>query len=383
MTGFFTAPRIAWGPGALEQLSGLGARRAIVVVDPAVFALEAHRRVVEELAKSDTVVEAIDAGTGPDRLDSVDRLAQRLREFGPDWVVAVGGGRTIDGAKAARALFERSDIDLRALTPVTDLPDPPKSRFVAIPTTSGSGADASLTADLVSTDGEPFEVAHRSLVPDWAIVDAHFAESLSNELRSDGGAEALGQAVEAYLSAWSSPFSDALSLAVVRTVVERLSHAVKWSDDPDAKEELHYAATLAGIAASNAQRGVAHALARALAPSTGLSYGRLVGIVLPHVLEFDLPSARERLEAIGASLRRPEESSAVPFSTRLTRLYENARIPRDLAEAGVSESAVVDERAAIVARVLKAPAALANPRVPSPTDVETLLNAVTHGRRAG
>lgn len=379
MTGFFTSPRVAWGPGAVELLSGLGARRALLVVDPAVVAQPGHRRVEEELAKSTTVVEVVDAGPGPDRLDAVARLAKRMTEFAPDWIVAVGGGRALDGAKAARLSFERPDLSLAALTPVFELPEPSRSRLVAIPTTSGSGSDASWSVDLRTVEEEPIELAHRALVPEWALVDASFTGSLSNDLRRDGGVEALAQAIEAYLSAWANPFSDALSLSVARTVFERLPHALKWSDDPDAKEELHYAATLAGLAASNAQRGVAHALARALVEPTGLPYARLLGILLPYVLEFNHPSARDRLEALGTSVRRPEESSPLPIAARLRRFYETIRFPSDLKAAGVPVERLAETQATVIAHALRNPAVLANPRVPSAADLATLLTSATVG----
>jgi alcohol dehydrogenase class IV len=374
MTGFFTAPRIAWGPGAVEQLSGLAARRAFLVVDPAVAARHGHQRVVEELAKSSTVVEVFEAGPEVDRLDSVLELAKRLGDFGPDWLVAIGGGRTLDGAKAARLIFERPDLSLADLTSVFELPDPPRCRLVAIPTTSGSGSDASWSVDLHSPEGEPVELAHRGLVPDWAIVDFGFAESLSNDLLRDGGFEALAQATEAYLSAWANPFSDALAWSVVRTVFERLPHALKWSDDPDAKEAVHFAATLAGLSASNAQRGVAHALARALLRPTGLPYGQLMGMLLPHVLEFDRPSARDRIEALAIAVQSPDDRSSMPLATRLVRMLETLRAPGSLAAAGVDRSRLDAARATIVANTLRSPAVLANPRVPGPHDIELLLD---------
>jgi len=300
-------------------------------------------------------------------------MAKRIAEFGPDWVVAIGGGRTLDGAKAARLLLEKPDLSLLQLTPVFDLPEPPRCRFVAVPTTSGSGAEASWSVDLRSPDGDPIELAHRALVPDWAIVDAGFASSLPNDLRRDGGLESLGQAVEAYLSAWANPFSDALALSVVRTVFERLPHALKWSDDPDAKEALHYAATLAGLAASNAQRGVAHALARALSGPAGLSYGQLVGILLPRVLEFDRPSARDRIEALALAVHTAEDRAPVPFEVRMTRLLETVRAPGSLEAAGVDRSRLDTVRPRVVASALRSPAVLANPRVPGERDLEQLL----------
>ena len=374
MTGFFTSPRIAWGPGAVEQLSGLGARRASVVVDPAVAAHKGHQRVVEELAKSATAVEVVEAGPEADRVDSVAALAERVRNFGPDWVVVVGGGRTIDAAKAARLLLEKPNLSLSGLTPVFELPDPPRCRLAAVPTTSGSGSEASWSVDLwLPEEDRPIELAHRALVPDWAIVDAGCAATLSNELRRDGGLEALAQAVEAYLSAWANPFSDALALSVVRTVFERLPHALKWSDDPDAKEALHFAATLAGLAASNAQRGVAHALARALGPPSGLPYGLLVGVLLPRVLEFDRPSARERIEALALAIHSPDDRAPVPLDVRLARLFENVRAPTSLEAAGIDRARVDAARGRIVANALRSPAVLANPRVPGERDIESLL----------
>ena len=376
MTGFFTSPRIAWGPGAVEQLSGLGARRAALLVDHGVAGHPGPRRVTEELAKSETVVETFEVGVEGDRLDSVGELAQRLAGFGPDWVVAVGGGRTLDTAKAARLLVEKPDLPLPSLTPVFELPDPPRCHLAAIPTTSGSGSEASWSVDLRTLDEEPIELAHRALVPDWAIVDAAFAGGLSNDLRRDGGLESLGQAVEAYLSAWANPFSDALALSVVRTVFERLPHALKWSDDPDAKEALHYAATLAGLAASNAQRGVAHALARALAGPTKLPYGQIVGILLPRVLEFDRPSARDRIEALALTVQTAEDRSPIPFEVRMARLFETLRVPGSLEAAGVDRSRVDAARDRIVASALRSPAVLANPRVPGENDLRLLLTEI-------
>jgi alcohol dehydrogenase class IV len=375
MTGFFTSPRIAWGPGAIEQLSGLGARRAIVVVDPTVARAGGHRRVVEELEKSETTVEVVDDLATPDQRDELDRLAARLRGAGADWVVAVGGGRLIDSVKAARLGAERSELAWESVTPVLDFPDPPRMRCVAIPTTSGSGSEASWTSDLWDPDHSPVELAHRALTPDWALVDPTFAAALPHDLVLDGAFQTLAQATEAYLSAWANPFSDAFAVDAVVTVLDRLPHALRWSDDPDARSALHFAATGAGLAASNAQRGVAHALARSLMPRTGLSYGRLLGILLPHVLEFDRPSARDRIETLTKASARSDDRTSTPLATRLVRTFETFRFPATLSVAGVDRASLDAARSAIVSNTLRSPAVLANPRVPTPVDIERLLEA--------
>jgi alcohol dehydrogenase class IV len=377
MSGFFTSPRIAWGPGAIEQLSGLGARRALLLADPAVAGGAGARRVREELTKSDTVVEEVEGPPEPTRWEAVRRLGLRVRETGVDWIVAMGGGSTIDGAKAARLVAERPEFDGSNAPPLLEVPDPPHIRVVAIPTTSGSGGESSWTADLWAPDGRAVELSYRSLVPEWALVDPEFARSLPAALRLDGAMEALGQGAEAYLSAWANPFSDALALDAVVTVLERLPHAMRWSDDPEAAAALHYAAPKAGLAASNSQRGVAHALARALQPSTGLPYGRLMGIVLPPVLEFDQPSSRDRLERLAAAAPAASEGprTIVPIAERVRRIAELFRFPTSLRGAGVPPDRVVAERSAIVEDTLRSPGVLANPRVPSAAEVEKLLEA--------
>jgi alcohol dehydrogenase len=376
MTGFFTAPRIAWGPGAIEQLSGLGARRALVVVDKSVAQRAGERRVIEELAKSDTHVEVVGDLDEPDHVGSVVRLTERIRTHAPDWLVAVGGGRTIDSAKAARLAAELHGVPIEQVTPVHEVADPPRVRLVALPTTSGSGAEASWTADLIAEDGTPIEVAHRAMVPDWALVDAGLAAGLSADRIVDGAFEAATLAVEAYVSAWSNPFSDALAIDAATTVVRRLPHAIRWSDDPDARAALHYAATVAGLASSNSQRGVGHALARALLEPSGLAYGRLMGMVLPLVVEFDHPSARDRLEALAVAVTSPEENGRVPLPVRLRRLGELAHLPANLRAAGVSTDRVTSAREQVVARTLRSPAVLANPRVPNAEEVQRMLDAL-------
>jgi alcohol dehydrogenase class IV len=331
---------------------------------------------VEELAKSDTAVEVVKDLEAPDRIDSVARLRDRIVAYQPDWIVVVGGGRMVDAAKAARVGAEIPGLSFEALSPMHDFPEPRRIHLAAIPTTSGSGAEASWTSDLIAPDGHPLEIAHRALVPDWALLDPAFAAGLPPDRIVDGAFEAAGLAIEAYVSAWSNPFSDALALDATATILRRLPHALRWSDDPEAKAALHYAATAAGLAASNAQRGVTHGLARALLESTGLPYGRLLGIILPFAVEFDHPSARDRLEALAVAVTSPEESGRVPLPVRLRRLGELARLPATLRAAGASVDRVEASRKVIVARTLASPGVLANPRVPTVADVEALLNVV-------
>ncbi|MGA8664482.1 MAG: iron-containing alcohol dehydrogenase [Thermoplasmata archaeon] len=376
MSGFFLSPRIAWGTGALEQLSGLGVRRAVLLVDPAVARLDGARRLVEELAKCDASVDVETASDRANSLDEVDRVVERYRDHPPDALVALGGGRTIDAAKAVRLRWAHPELSLADLPPIWDPPPAPGVLLVAVPTTSGSGAEAAWSADLRTADGSPVEIAHRSLIPDWALVDPALAAGLAPAALMDGAFEALALAAEAFLSAWANPLSDALAVDAATTIMHRLPHAVRWSDDPDARAALHYAATSAGLAASNAQRGLAHALARALEVPTGVGYARLLGLTLPYVLEFDHPSARDRLETLADRAREHDERGDVGLAPRLRRLYGQLPFPLTVRAAGGSVARAETDRAAIVARTLRSPGALANPRVPSEADLGMLVTAI-------
>ena len=376
MPAFFTGPSIAWGPGAVEQLSALGIRRAVVLADPAIAAGVGVRRVIEELEKSDAAVERLEWAGPADHLATVARVRDRARAVTPDAIVAVGGGRTIDGAKAVRLGVELPELDLRQPPALLPVPDERRVRLIAVPTTSGSGAEASWVADLVAEDGSPIEIADRRLTPEWALVDATWAETLPREAWVPSALETAALATEAYLSAWSNPFSDALAVDALATVVQRLPHAVRWSDDPDARPALHYAATAAGLAVSNAQRGIAHALARALEGPTRLPYATLLGIVLPSVLDFDRSGARERIETLARAVAGPDDRSALPLEARLRRLYPTVRFPADLSGAGVPRDRWEGVRAEIVRRTLRSPAVLANPRVPNAPDIDGLLDAI-------
>ncbi len=380
MTAFFTAPAIAWGPGAIEQLSGVGARRAIVLVDRAVAGTPPARRVVEELEKAGTTVDVVAAESAPDRTDAIETLRSRASSARPDWIVVVGGGRTLDAGKALRLALEAPELSLASPPPVLPFPETPTVRLVAIPTTSGSGAEASWVADVTAPDGTPLELSDRRLVPEWALVDPEFAAARSGPGVVAEAVEAAAVAIEAYLSAWANPFSDALALDAAVTVLRRLPNAVRWSADPDARAAIHYAATAAGLAASNAQRGIGHALARALVEPTGRPYAELLGVLLPYVLDFDRPAARDRLERLAASVGPPDDRTTVALPLRLRRLYDTVRFPVHLGSTGADLDPLRTARATVVARTLRSPAALANPRVPAAADVEGILDAAIAGR---
>lgn len=380
MTAYFMAPRVAMGPGALEELARLGAHRAAVVIDPAVAPASSTARLLEEVGAGGAAVERFVVADPEPTLEAAGALGSALRAFGPDWIVGVGGGRLLDLAKAGWVLAVRPEIDLASSTPLQPLELRPSVRFAAVPTTSGSGSDASWSAFVRSADGRPIEIASRELVPDWTLLDARLAMSLPPVRVADGGAEALAHALEATCSAWANPFADAVAREALVGVLAALPAAVKRPDDVEARSRLHHAASLAGLAASNAQLGAAHALALALGPTSRVPYGRLLGVLLPYVAEFNYPSARDRLEALAPILGGRAGSDRSAVAERLRALFGGAGIPRTLSAAGVPEELRRDGRTELVRRARSLSATAANPRVPSDEEYGRLLDAAFDGR---
>ena len=379
MTGFFTAPRIATGPGAIEQLSALGAQRAVIIVDPLLHRGDRHRRLVEELAKTETSVEVLAGDPGEPTIASVEALAARLRAFHPEWIVALGGGRTIDAAKGAWVRYACPESPLDTITPLVELQLRSSAGFVAVPTTSGSGCEASWNAMVRGDGGRPVELASRELVPDWALLDPSLPASMPPGLTAETGAELVAHAFEAAISEWSNPLSDAFARDAILSAFTELPKAVKHPDDLEARSALHHAATMAGIAASNSQFGAAHALAVALTVEDGPPYGRIIGTLLPYVAEFNYPSARDKYSALGGVFGASAVRDRSGVAERLRLLWSQVGIPRTLADAGVSEPGDREALAAVVQRARASTSSVANPRVPSETEFAELLGAAYRG----
>jgi len=373
MMGFFTSPRICLGPGSIELLSSLGARRALVLVDPAVAKLGGDRRIREELLKEGAQIKVSHSVQIGPTLDSLTAGARTTSEFSPDWIVAVGGGSTIDTAKGIWVRYARPELELGSLTPLTELRLRDRARLVAVPTTSGSGSEATWMAHFWDGHGRPIEIASRELIPDWALLDPTLPVTMPPGVAVDSAMDALAHALEALASSWATPFSDGLAREAVATLTRRVPESLDHPDDIELRGLIHSAATMAGLAISNAQSGLVHAIVHALGPRTGLSHGRLVAILLPWVLEFNFPAAREAYMSLGGILGAAAVQHATPFAEWFRQFNTRVGVPPTLAAAGVDVRALRDQIAEWLPYVQSATSFGANPRIPSSEELAALL----------
>lgn len=379
--GYFVAPRYATGPGAIEQLSSLGAATPVLLVAARLADHERVRRVEEELAKAGATPARVPIPPGGSDGERADGIAAALGGIGPDLLVAVGGGRTIDLARAGWVRWARPELPLEGISPLVELGLRAKAGLVAIPATAGAGAEGSPTLRLHDAAGEPFRPTSRELLPDWVLLDPELPRSAPAGPRSDAFAIAVAHALEALVSAWGGAFSEALARRAL-ALLTRHAPRPGGPPDPEIAELLAEAAALAGLSAGTAQDGAAAALAEALEGAGPASYGRRVGILLPYLLEFNYPSARDVYQTVSAEVGAPiAHRSDLP--ARIRTLLSSAGLPTTLRDAGYSEERLREFLPTIVRRAGRSPDALSNPRLPSDEEWGRLVHAAFRGDAVG
>lgn len=240
-------------------------------------------------------------GVEPDpSVETVRRGAEEMKIFCPDWIVAIGGGSPIDAAKAMWAFYEHPDISFESLCTPFSFPElRQKAHFCAIPSTSGSATE--VTAFSVITDyekGIKYPLADFNITPDVAVVDPDIAQTMPPKLAAHTGMDAFTHAVEAYVSTLHSEFTDPLALRAISLVSEYLIDS--FGGERTAREKMHYAQCLAGMAFSNALLGITHSMAH----KTGAAFSG--GHIVPRMRERDVSAEGNPLQ-----LQNPRSKEAV------------------------------------------------------------------------
>jgi alcohol dehydrogenase len=293
--------RIRFGDGALGELGrhlhSLGALRPLVVCDASVRSLDAVERAVAGLT---TLITA----PGEPTVESADDLGEQVRAARADVVVAIGGGATIDAAKAARLVASTGTSIARHLWPGDPEPVPPLTiGLIAVPTTAGTGSE--VTGGIVLLDpATRRKVAAPSPHnrPDVALVDPTLTHGLPPAPTLYGGVDAVAQGLAAVVCAARSPIGDALGLEAVRIGAPALRAVVADPTDAAARSAMACASLLAGLAMNVSEVGTEHSLAHALGSIHGLPHGLSVGLVLLASMEHDRQHVPERMERVADAL---------------------------------------------------------------------------------
>ncbi|MGB9684613.1 MAG: iron-containing alcohol dehydrogenase [Candidatus Bathyarchaeales archaeon] len=381
----FTSPRsIVFGEGALEYLREIEGKRALIVADKVIRELGFVEKVANHLKEAGLSIEIFDEVEPEPSKETTAKCAKHAELFEPDWIVGLGGGSCIDAAKASWALYERPDIQIDEISPLQKLGLRNKAKLIAIPTTSGTGSEA--TWAIVITDAKEkrkMELASKELVADIVILDPQLPLTMPKRLVADTGIDALVNALEAYISQWRNYFSDLLAINAVQAIFKHLPRSYSDSQDREAKENMHYAATIAGLAFSNSQICVAHAMGHALGALFKIPHGRSVAAVLTFAVEYMAKEALDRFSALADAVGIKAETSKEAlekFVQALKRLLKDVDEPTSIRELEISWNDFQRELDNLVERALGSTGTIASPRVPTAEDYRRLFVYAYEGK---
>ena len=399
----FTLPRDLYhGKGSVEILKTLKGKKAIVCVGGGSMKKFGFLdKVVSYLEEAGMEVKLFE-GIEPDpSVDTVMKGAAVMQEFEPDWIVAMGGGSPIDAAKAMWIKYEYPEITFEEMCKVFGIPElRQKARFVAIPSTSGTATE--VTAFSVITDyekGIKYPLADFEITPDIAIVDSELAETMPKKLVAHTGMDAMTHAVEAYVSTCNCDYTDPLALHAISMIHEHLVDS--YNGDNGARERMHNAQCLAGMAFSNALLGIVHSMAHKTGAAfddfgAHIIHGAANAMYLPKVIEFNakVESAAKRYAKIADFIGLGGETVADKVENLIQYLRgmnDKLNIPQCIknygadsyfAEQGFVPEEVFLERLPEIAKNAVGDACTgSNPRQPSVEEMEKLFKCCYYDLR--
>lgn len=382
----FTLPRDLYhGAGSLEELKNLKGKKAVVVVGGGSMKRFGFLQRVEEYLKEAGMEMALFEGVEPDpSVETVMKGAKLMQEFGPDWIVAIGGGSPIDAAKAMWAFYEYPDTKFEDLiTPFSFPTLRTKAKFCAIPSTSGTATE--VTAFSVITDyekGIKYPLADFNITPDVAIVDPDLAETMPQKLTANTGMDAMTHAIEAYVSTLHCDYTDPLALHAIKMIHAYLVDS--YNGDKEARARMHNAQCLAGMAFSNALLGIVHSMAHktGAAFSGGhIVHGAANAMYLPKVIKFNSkePEAMARYADIARFIGLAGDSDEALTDALIAEIKEmnkklNIAPCIKLYEGGIIDEKEFNEKLATVAELAVGDACTgSNPRAIDPEQMAKLL----------
>ncbi len=385
----FTLPRdLYYGKGSLEVLKTLKGKKAIVVVGGGSMKRFGFLdKVTSYLQEAGMEVELFENVEPDPSVETVMRGAEAMRKFEPDWIVAMGGGSPIDAAKAMWAFYEYPDTTFEDLITPFNFPElRQKAKFLAIPSTSGTATE--VTAFSVITDystGVKYPLADFNITPDIAVVDPELATTMPAKLTAHTGMDALTHAIEAYVSTLHSPFTDPLALQAIEMVLDYLP--ASYNGNMEAREQMHYAQCLAGMAFSNALLGIVHSMAHktGAAFSTGhIPHGCANAIYLPYVIQYNAKDkeAKSRYAEIARRMGLDGTSEQALVNALCDKIRDfNVRlnIPKTLQEFGIVEEEFKEKVGKIAELAVGDACTGSNPRSITPAEMEKLLTCTYYG----
>jgi acetaldehyde dehydrogenase/alcohol dehydrogenase len=409
MQWFKVPPKIYFEKNSTQYLAKMpNISKALIVTDPGMVKLGYVDKVLYYLRKRPDYVHCeIFSEVEPDpSIETVMKGAEMMANFQPDVIIALGGGSAMDAAKGMWLFYEHPDaeffglkqkfLDIRKrLVKYPKLGE--KAQFVAIPTTSGTGSE--VTSFSVITDKEQnlkYPLADYELTPDVAIIDPQFVMTVPKHITADTGMDVLTHAFEAYVSVMANDYTDGLAIKAIQLVFEYLPKAYHDGSDALAREKMHNASTIAGMAFANAFLGINHSLAHKLGAEFHIAHGRANTILMPHVIRYNATKPKKftafpKYEKFIADQRYAEIARALGLPARTTeegvesliqaviKLAKELEIPMSIEANGVKKAEFEKKVDWLAERAFEDQCTTANPKLPLVTELADIYREAFKG----
>ena len=368
---YFRSPQVVFGEDSISFLSSLDVKKAAIITDRNLLHTDLPGIVERALPPGTESMVLGDVSEEPPLSEMTTHLG-RINEFAPDWFMAVGGGSAIDTAKILFALYERPDLTVYDITPLVKLGLRKKSRLIAIPTTSGTGSECTWAA-VLTVEGEKrkHELASTEILPDYAILDPAFVISLPPEQTRNTASDAIAHAVEAYGSAWRNPYSDAMAEKALELILGAIPAVINDPKNMELRNQVHIGASMAGLAFSNSQIGLVHALGHALGGRFKTSHGKAVALFLPHVVAYNYDACPERYDRLNKIV--PDRFKGARLSDSLENVLGAIGQARSGREAGIDALEFNSNLDELVLLASESTGMVTNPKDASSSDLQSLF----------
>ena len=409
MQWFKVPNKIFFEPGSIQYLQVMrDISRVFIVTDKSMVKLGYVDKILYYLRdRKNKVHSYIFDDVEPDpSFDTINNGVEIMNKFNPDCIIALGGGSAIDAAKGMWLLYEQPEVDLNAMKnkfmdirkrvyKIEDLGK--KAKLVAIPTTSGTGSETTSFAVISDKKNNmKYPLADYALVPSIAIVDPELVYSLPSKSVADTGMDVLTHAIEAYVSNMANDYSDALAEKAMQLVFENLVNSYNSCENKEAREKMHNASTIAGMAFSNAFLGINHSLAHKIGAEYHVPHGRANAILLPYVIKYNsiMPDkfvSFPKYEYFVADKRYAEiaKRQGLPASTTeegvnslikaIRELMKKMNMSMSFKDEGIDEQEYMSKVEDLAYKAFEDQCTTANPKLPLIEDLKQILIDAYYG----
>ncbi len=380
MKSFMIPPEIQFNKDSLDYLATLKGDKAVLVTGGSSMKRFGFLDQAQDLLSEAGIESIIIDGVEPNpSVKTVIEGKEKMLDFEPDWVIAIGGGSALDAAKIMWAFYEHPDLGFEDIIEVGSIPElRNKAKFIAIPSTSGTASE--ITAFSVITDTEKkikYPIVSPEIIPDIAIVDPQIPATMPPHITANTGMDVMAHAVESLVSTNASDYTDPYAVRVIDLVFKYLPKAVENGDDMEAREKMHNASTMAGMAFSNSSLGIIHSLAHKIGGELHVTHGLANAILLPYVIEYNYEAAQDKfayiedyldIENLADAIREIDKEIGIPSSFK------------DIDWLDYTEQDFEEILDRMSKNALEDPCTLTNPKQPTVQDMKELYEKAYYGK---